>query len=76
MSKTFVLEKSTNTHTLQGNVVNHVDYNATTTFLNIEGQGVVSHGEHGTVITESSKVFKNVQFEFNPVQRKMVAAFD
>jgi hypothetical protein len=39
-------------------------------------KGIVSHGEHGTVVTESKHVIKTVQQEYNPILKTLQAAFD
>ena len=44
--------------------------------LNIQGSGVIKHGEHGTIKTESPTVFKYVQQELNPITKKMQKATD
>jgi hypothetical protein len=44
--------------------------------LHIQGDGVVVHGEHGTLKTESEHIIKYVQQELNPVTNAMQAAFD
>lgn len=72
-----ILEKSTNTHVLNSEqkvVVTNLDNS--TMLLNIKGNGIVTHGQHGTVVTESPTVVKYVQQELNPVTRKMQNAFD
>ena len=42
----------------------------------VNGDGVVTHGEHGTLKTESKNVIKYVQQELNPVTRKIQNAVD
>jgi hypothetical protein len=74
--KKVVLEPSTNTHTLQGNVVSTTDLGDAKLLLDIQGAGIVTHGEHGTLRTESSNVMKVVQKEYNPVTEVMQNAFD
>ena len=44
--------------------------------LQIQGDGIVTHGEHGTIKTESPNVIKYVQQELNPVTRKLQNAYD
>jgi len=36
----------------------------------------VTHGEHGTLVTESENIIKYVQQELNPLTKKMQNAFD
>lgn len=75
--KTVILEKSTNTHVLESeSKVDVKNLDESTLLLNIKGKGVVTHGQHGTVVTESSTVVKYVQQELNPVTRMMQNAFD
>jgi hypothetical protein len=71
------LEKNTNTHILEANkikVVTNVD-NATQV-LEVEGEGIISHGEHGMLKTESQHIIKYVQQEFNPITLIVEAAYD
>lgn len=76
MKKTEILEPSTNTHVLQANDVKKTDLGEGILKLQIEGEGIVTHGEHGTLKTEHPVVFKYVQQEVNPVTRKLQNAFD
>ncbi len=72
-----VLEPSTNTHSIQGNVkVVTETPELGGMVLKIAGPGIVSHGEHGTIVTESENVIKLVQQEFNPVLRTLQNAYD
>jgi hypothetical protein len=72
-----VLEPSTNTHIVEGyNSINVTDCGNGVLKLNIEGDGVVKHGEHGTLKTESAVVIKYVQKELNPVTKALQNAFD
>lgn len=73
-----LLEPSTNTHRLDGKVVKeeHYDNPVGTIDLRIEGDGLVTHGEHGTIKTESPNVVKLNQQEYNPLKQRMQAAFD
>jgi hypothetical protein len=74
--KEMVLEPSTNTHKLEGNIVSSKDLGDSMLSLRVEGAGIVTHGEHGTLRTESTKVAKVVQQEYNPVTKAMQNAFD
>lgn len=78
MKKQVVLEPSTNTHTISSNGGIEVkEISNGILKLNIpEGDGIVTHGEHGTLRTESKNVMKYVQQELNPVTRKLQNAFD
>lgn len=73
---TFVLEPSSNTHTLVANDVKSKTIDIGILQLEIEGAGIVSHGEHGTVVTESKNVIKYNQMELNPVTKSLQNAFD
>ena len=71
-----VLEPSTNTHSLSANKVESKDLGGGTLKLKVQGPGIVTHGEHGTLRTESNLVYKYVQQEFNPITKKLQAAYD
>jgi len=70
------LEPSTNTHNLKADNVKAERISDSTVVLEIAGKGVVTHGEHGTVITETPDVIKYVQQEYNPVTRAIQTARD
>lgn len=74
--KTVVLEPSTNTHSLTASDVKATTLDNGVMQLDIKGKGVVTHGEHGTLITESARVYKYVQQELNPITKAMQNAFD
>lgn len=76
MKRVEVLEPSTNTHKLNANNIVKQDLGNGILKLNVTGKGVVTHGEHGTLTTESPTVFKYVQQELNPVTQKLQNAFD
>lgn len=76
MRKTEILEPSTNTHVLEANEITKKDLGNGILKLNIKGEGVVTHGEHGTLKTESETVYKYVQQELNPVTQKLQNAYD
>ncbi len=71
-----VLEPSTNTHTLHAQNITKEDLGNGIMKLQIQGDGIVTHGEHGTIKTESPNVIKYVQQELNPVTRKLQNAYD
>ena len=71
-----VLEPSTNTHTLEAESIKTKDIGNGILKLKVKGDGIVTHGEHGTLKTESENVIKYVQQEVNPITRKMQNAFD
>ena len=75
--KTVVLEPSTNTHSLTSSKVEVKDMGEGILKIKTSKDGsVVTHGEHGTLCTESENVIKYVQQEVNPVTKKMQNAFD
>lgn len=71
-----VLEPSTNTHTMEATEIVKKDLGNGILKLNVKGKGIVTHGEHGTLTTESDTVIKYVQQEFNPISKKLQNAFD
>jgi hypothetical protein len=75
-TRTIVLEPSTNTHQMSANSVDVKDLGNSTLKLKVNGDGIVTHGEHGTLVTESDNVIKYVQQEFNPVTKKLRNAYD
>jgi len=74
--KKVVLEPSTNTHTMEATKITSEDLGNGILKLDVEGGGIVTHGEHGTLKTESKTVFKYVQQEVNPVTKKLQNAYD
>jgi hypothetical protein len=73
---TVVLEPSTNTHQVSAQTIEKTIIDESILKLKIKGNGIVTHGEHGTLVTESENVIKYVQQEFNPITRKLQNAFD
>ena len=76
MKTKIVLEPSTNTHTLEANEVISKELENGIVKLTVKGDGIVTHGEHGTIRTESAHIMKYVQQELNPVTKKLQNAFD
>lgn len=74
--KQLVLEPSTNTHVLEADAIEHEAITPEITALHLTGPGILSHGEHGTLVVESREAVKYVQQEFNPVTKALQAAFD
>lgn len=72
-----VLEPSTNSHEINGDitVIAKTDQLGGIV-LKVEGQGIVLHGEHGTIVTDSENVIKLVQQELNPVTKLLQNSFD
>jgi hypothetical protein len=72
-----VLEPSTNTHRLESEKIEVTDLgNGILKLKTSPGGGVVTHGEHGTLVTQSEHVIKYVQQEVNPLTQRMENAFD
>lgn len=76
MKQEVILEPSTNTHTMSASSVTSKAIGNGILMLKIHGEGIVTHGEHGTLKTESENVIKYVQQEVNPVTMAMQNAFD
>jgi len=74
--KEVILEPSSNTHTLHANDVEVKELGNSILKLKVKGNGIVRHGEHGVIKTESDNIIKYVQQEVNPVTRAMQNAFD
>ena len=74
---TIVLEPSTNTHTMKGNVevIGQLEQLGGVV-LQSSGVGVVLHGEHGVICTEELNVIKLVQQEYNPITKILQNSFD
>lgn len=72
-----VLEPSTNTHRLESKQVEVTELgNGILKLKTSREGGVVTHGEHGTLCTQSEHVIKYVQQEVNPLTQRMENAFD
>ena len=72
-----VLEPSTNTHALHSaNKAEVKDLGNGTLKLKVKGKGIITHGEHGTVVTESENIIKYVQQEQNPLTGAFQNAYD
>ena len=75
-NKSVVLEHSTNTHVINASKIKVTNITDSILKLNIIGDGIIRHGEHGTIKTESDNVIKYVQQEYNPVTNALQNAFD
>jgi len=71
-----VLEPSTNTHAMSADKVEVTNLGGGNLKLKVEGHGIVTHGEHGVVRTETPDVIKYVQQELNPITNAFWNAFD
>jgi hypothetical protein len=74
--ETFVLEPSTNTHRLVADKIEAKELGNSVVKLKINGDGLLMHGEHGVLKTESENVIKYVQQELDPIRQSFVNAFD
>ncbi|TDD74634.1 hypothetical protein [Flavobacterium caseinilyticum] len=71
-----ILEPSTNTHVLEADKIEMKKLGNGIIKLKITGNGIVTHGEHGTIKTEAENVIKYIQQEINPISGIMQNAFD
>lgn len=73
-----VLEPSTNTHKMKSDgLISKTDLGDGIMSLKIKtGRGIVMHGEHSVIVTESENVVKYVQKELNPITKAFQNAFD
>ena len=77
--KSVLLEESTNTHILKGDVEVIKKISKMNTFvLNTNGCSIVEHGHHAVVSTEpeTKRVIKITQQEFNPIIKALINSFD
>lgn len=74
-TKTVVLEKSTNTHTMT-NVIKLENITESILKLETTGDSKVFHGEHHTIAINSKHTLKYVQQEYNPVTNMLQNAWD
>lgn len=74
--KEVVLEPSTNSHVLRADKVQVTNYEPSIMGLDIQGKGVLVHGEHGTFRTNSTFVLKYVQQEQNPITGDLQNSWD
>lgn len=77
--KTTILEKSTNTHITNSDIIVTDEFNTMTTMvLETNEQMIVEHGHHFTVATEpeTQQVIKITQQEYNPILKLMQNSFD
>lgn len=75
--KKIILEPSTNTHTIEGDVtVSKKLDDLNGLVLNCDGKGIVLHGEHGVIVTEEKHVIKLTQQEVNPLTGQIQNSFD
>lgn len=74
--ETFILEASTNTHVLKATKIEIKKFKNGVIKLKVQGNGIITHGEHGTIKTESEHLIKYIQQEVNPVSGVLQNAFD
>ena len=70
------LEKTTNTHMIKADKIKVLSEKGSMMELEIEGKGVVFHGEHGSFCTEAKYCDKVPQKEFNPLTKMLEDAND
>ena len=73
----FNLEASTNTHVLESDDFIEIDelHNGVVK-MKINGNGIITHNEHRTIVTESENVLKYIQQELNPITNDIRNVFD
>lgn len=77
LNENFVVEKSTNPHVLESEkTIEVVNLGEGTLDITLNGNSIVTHGEHGTLKIESNRVIKYNQKELNPVTKKLQNSFD
>ena len=76
IKETLVLEPSTNTHVMEADKIEMKKLGNGIIQLKITGNGIVTHGEHGTIKTEAENVIKYIQQEINPISGILQNAFD
>ncbi|MGB0870498.1 MAG: hypothetical protein ACPGSD_12955 [Flavobacteriales bacterium] len=70
------LENTTNTHTLKAKRIKVVKTIGSTQVLEVKGEGMITHGEHGCIKTESPHIIKYIQQEYYPVTKVIENAYD
>lgn len=74
--KKLALEPTTNTHKLTANHIEVIYEEGSMIVMRVSGDGIVTHGEHGTIVTEEKFVIKYVQKEMNPLTKEIEDAYD
>lgn len=80
-TKKIILQESKHPHYLEAqkveiNTIFNHGKNGQIVKLTIYGKGLITHGEHGTIKTESKHIIKYVQQELNPITGIMITSFD
>ena len=70
------LEETTHTHVVKATKINVLKKEGSTQVIKVEGKGIVTHGEHGVLVTSKPNVIKYVQKEVNPITKKIEDATD
>ena len=70
------LEKTTHTHLLEADEIIETKIDEMTTKLVVKGNGILMHGEHGDIITESPFIIVQNQVERNPLTGIIESAND
>ena len=78
LQEKLVLEPSTNTHLLETETPVIVKYltKMNGMCLTVNGKGLVTHGEHGVISTESKHIIKLNQQEVNPITKLIMNSMD
>ncbi len=74
--KQLALENTTHTHLLKAEEIEVIQTIGSTQVIEVKGDGLITHGEHGTIKTESPHLIKYIQQEFNPITRIVEDAYD
>lgn len=74
--KELALEPTTNTHKMSANYIQVIHEEGSTLVMKVYGDGIVTHGEHGTIVTEETFVIKYVQKEINPITLEIEDVYD
>ena len=78
-TKKLVLEPSSNTHVIsvlnQNDNIEVLQKKGSDVSMKV-GKSIITHGEHGMLVTEKKYVYKMCQKEFNPVTKLMQDAVD
>ena len=72
-----IVEKSNHPHVLETTEKPDVkEINENTLDIQLKGNAIVTHGEHGTLKIDTERVIKYNQYEVNPVTKELQKVFD
>lgn len=74
--QTHILEPSLHLHTLQASEVKILKKTNEYELLEVQGNGLILHGEHGTLVTKEKYLVKYNQQELNPITNYFENVFD